>query len=113
MKKATSLRTVQSNSPSSLNDSPGWTFLTNHTHVLLCLYRDDGVRLREIAQRVGITERMVHRVVSELESAGYLSIRKEGRCNTYRLNTKLKLRHPLESHHSIGELLALLSAGLE
>lgn len=89
--------------------APGWTFLTNHTHVLLCLFRNPDERLRDVALAVGITERMVQRIVSELAEAGYLQITKEGRRNHYRVNARLRLRHPLESHHTIGELLTTLS----
>lgn len=87
----------------------GWTFLTNHTHVLLCLYGQPEIRLREVALLVGITERMVQKIVGELVAAGYLSIAKQGRCNRYQLHTQLRLRHPLEHQHTIGELLALLA----
>jgi DNA-binding MarR family transcriptional regulator len=86
----------------------GWTFLTNHTHILLCLYRDPESRIRDLADWVGITERMVQKILSELEAAGYISVEKVGRRNRYRLKTKLKLRHPLEAQHSIGEILAIL-----
>ena len=86
-----------------------WTFLTNHTHVLLCLYRQPDQRLRDVASSVGITERMVQRIVAELVQADYLKITKEGRCNRYTVNSKLRLRHPLEMQHTIGELLAMLS----
>lgn len=85
-----------------------WTFLTNHTHVLLCLYRQPDQRLRDVAQAVGITERMVQRIIAELSDAGYLRIQKEGRCNRYTINSKLRLRHPLEMQHTIGELLDVL-----
>jgi len=90
--------------------APAWTFLTNHTHVLLCLYGHPEIRLREVALMVGITERMVQKIVSELVEAGYLMIEKQGRCNTYRIKTQLRLRHPLESHQTIGELLNLLTS---
>ena len=90
--------------------SAGWTFLTNHTHVLLCLYRHPDQRLRDVATAVGITERMVPRVVAELVTAGYLKITKEGRCNRYAVNEGFRLRHPLEIHNTIGELLNLLSS---
>jgi hypothetical protein len=86
-----------------------WTFLSNHTHVLLCLYRQPDRRLRDVAAAVGITERMVQRIVAELAYAGYLQITKEGRCNRYTVNVELRLRHPLEMQHSIGELLTVLS----
>lgn len=87
-----------------------WTFLSNHAHVLLCLYRQPDRRLRDVAAAVGITERMVQRIVAELANAGYLQIIKEGRCNHYTVNMELRLRHPLEMQHSIGELLTVLSA---
>ena len=86
----------------------GWTFLTNHAHVLLCIHCDPTVRLREIAQLVGITERMVQKIVAELIAAGYLDARKEGRRNHYAVDPAQKLRHPLEAHHAVGELLRLL-----
>ncbi|MBS0260502.1 MAG: ArsR family transcriptional regulator [Planctomycetes bacterium] len=90
--------------------SLGWTFLTNHTHVLLCLYRRPDQRLRDVATSVGITERMVQRIVAELVDSGYLAIEKVGRCNRYSVNSDLQLRHPQEMHHTIGELLSVLSA---
>lgn len=62
-----------------------------------------------MAAAVGITERMVQRIVAELADAGYLRIMKEGRCNRYEVLGTLQLRHPLESRHTIGELLELLS----
>lgn len=95
----------------SLVASPaGWTFLTNHCHVLLCLYRQPDLRLRDIAAAVGITERMVQRIVAELEAAGYLKIDKRGRRNHYTIHLQRPLRHPLEMHYTIGDLLNLLSA---
>ena len=86
-----------------------WTFLTNHTHVLLCLYRRPDQRLRDVAIAVGITERMVQRIVAELADEGYLHIEKEGRCNRYQVTANLYLRHPLEMRQTIGELLEVLS----
>ncbi len=86
-----------------------WTFLTNHTHVLLCLYRQPDQRLRDVALAVGITERMVQRVVAELVDAGYLHIQKVGRRNQYTVMSDLQLRHSLEIQHTIGELLDVLS----
>jgi len=73
------------------------------------LYREPDQRLRDVALSVGITERMVQRIVSELVDAGYIQIIKEGRCNRYKIKPSLRLRHPLEGQHSIGDLLALLS----
>jgi DNA-binding Lrp family transcriptional regulator len=86
-----------------------WTFLTNHAHVLLCVAADPDVRLREVAARVGITERATQRIVAELEAAGYLSHEKVGRRNRYKVNVSLPLRHPLEDHLEIGALLRVLS----
>lgn len=89
---------------------PAWTFLTNHAHVLLCIAKDSDVRLRDIAERVGITERAAQRIVGELVEAGYVDRVKEGRRNSYRLNAERPLRHPLEEDHAIGEVLAVLAS---
>ncbi|GAA3345008.1 MarR family transcriptional regulator [Amorphoplanes nipponensis] len=85
-----------------------WTFLTNHAHVLLCVARDPGIRHRDLAERVGITERAVQRIVADLTEAGYLDSVREGRRNRYQLHPELPLRHPLERDHRIGEILAVL-----
>ena len=87
----------------------GWTFLTNHAHVLLSVFRNPDRRLRDVAVEVGITERMVQRIVMELVKAGYLKVSKEGRRNRYMVHSRLRLRHPLETQHTIGELLELLT----
>ena len=87
----------------------GWTFLTNHSHVLLCIAEDPDVLLREVAARVGITERATQRIVAELESAGYLSHEKVGRRNRYKIHRELPLRHPLEDHLEIGAILRVLT----
>jgi DNA-binding IclR family transcriptional regulator len=89
-------------------DQTPWTFLTNHAHVLWCIYRQPEIRLREIAELVGITERMVQKIVAELAAAGYVAIRKDGRRNVYELTVDRPLRHSLESHCSVGQLLDLL-----
>jgi len=82
--------------------------MTNHTHVLLCLYRTPEITLREVAVLVGITERMVQKIVAELVEQDYLEVTKVGRRNTYRVSVERNLRHPLESHRSIGDILQLL-----
>src|SRR3712207_5766339 len=87
-----------------------WTFLTNHAHVLLCIARDPGARLRDVADDVGITERAAQRIVGELVAAGYLEREREGRRNRYRVHRELPLRHPLEREHAIGEILAVLGS---
>ena len=86
-----------------------WTFLTNHAHVLVCVAENPSVRLRDIAEQVGITERAAQRIVGELEEAGYLERAREGRRNSYTLNTGMPLRHPLDSDHRISELLSTFS----
>ena len=83
----------------------GWTFLTNHCHVLVCLDRDPHMRLREIARLVGITERAVHRLIVELEEAGVLNKSRDGRRNHYEVNYGAPLRHPLEANRTLGDLL--------
>jgi DNA-binding MarR family transcriptional regulator len=86
----------------------GWTFLTNHAHVLFCIALDPDVRLRDVAARVGITERAVQRIVTDLESAGYLLVAKEGRRNRYTVRDDLPLRHPIERHRSVKALIDLV-----
>ena len=85
-----------------------WTFLTNHAHVLLAIEAEPDLRIRDLASRVGITERAVQRIVSELGAAGYLETVREGRRNRYRVHTDLPMRHPAEEHHRVGELLKVL-----
>jgi DNA-binding transcriptional ArsR family regulator len=85
-----------------------WTFLSNHGHVLVCLARDPEARLRDVAVAVGITERAVQKIVSDLEDAGVVERVREGRRNRYRLFLDQPLRHPIESHRSIGALLAMV-----
>jgi DNA-binding MarR family transcriptional regulator len=83
----------------------GWTFLTNHAHVLLCLAEEPDITLREVSARVGITERAVQRVVAELEEAGVLIREREGRRNHYTISRRVQLRHPVEAHRYVGELI--------
>lgn len=85
-----------------------WTFLTNHSHVLICLAEEPTARLRDIADRVGITERAVLRIVTELEEAGFLTRLKEGRRNCYEIHPDRALRHAIESHCSVRDLLDLV-----
>ena len=84
-----------------------WTFLTNHARVLSLIAQSPGIRLRDIADSIGITERAAQRIVAELEASGYLSHDKEGRRNRYHLQPHAHLRHPLERDIEIGELLDL------
>ena len=87
---------------------PAWTFLTNHAHVLLCIAREPEVRMRDVAQLVGITERAVQRIVAELEEAGYLERIRQGRRNRYQVRTDLPLRHPIERHERVSSLIDLV-----
>lgn len=87
---------------------PGWTFLTNHSHVLLCIAADPGIRGRDIAERVGITLRSAQGIVADLVEAGYLTRTKIGRRNQYEIHPDLPLRHPVEQDHQVAELLRLV-----
>ncbi len=87
-----------------------WTFLTNHSHVLLLLSRDPSLVLREVALQIGITERAVQRIIADLESGGIIEREKVGRQNHYRIRTDQPLRHGIvESRRTIGELLSLIN----
>ena len=85
-----------------------WTFLSNHAHVLLLLAKDSEIRLRDVAERVGITERAVQRIVADLEDGHYIEREKNGRRNRYILHPELPLRHPVEAHCTVANLLALI-----
>ena len=91
-----------------MNERPGWTFLSNHGHVLLCLATDPDARLRDIAERVGITERTAFGIIESLEQAGIVERHKVGRRNSYLINRDAPLRHQIEAHHSVGDLIDLL-----
>lgn len=86
----------------------GWTFLTNHAHVLVCIADEPDIRGRDIAERVGITERAAQSIVGDLVADGYVTRTREGRRNHYEVNPDAPLRHPLEQDHTIGELLVTL-----
>ncbi|HVG58163.1 MAG TPA: MarR family transcriptional regulator [Hyalangium sp.] len=85
-----------------------WTFLTHHAHVLLCLAMDPEVRMRNVAEMVGLSERAVQKIVADLEEGGYLTRSRTGRRNRYELHLHQTLRHPIERHWSVASLLALL-----
>jgi hypothetical protein len=85
-----------------------WGFLTNHALVLLCIARDPGVRLRDIAVSVGITERSAFGIVSDLAEAGYIVKEKGGRRNRYRVEADLPVPESAARRLAIGDLLALL-----
>lgn len=87
-----------------------WTFLSNHGKALLCIARDPGARLRDIAQTVAITERRAHDIVTDLASAGYVVKTKEGRRNRYTIQSHLPLPEGSGSNRTVGELLDLLAS---
>ncbi len=90
-----------------------WNFLTNHARVLLCIARDPGVRLREVAAGLGITERSAHAMVADLTAAGYVVKHKHGRRNRYQIQAHLPLPEPASPESAIGDVLALLMGGRE
>ena len=99
---------MQTKNTRSTEAPAGWTFLTNHTHILVVLSKEPSSRIRDLAEEVGITQRAVQRILAELIEEGVLKVRKDGRRNTYTINRRTRLRHPLESRHTIGELVDLL-----
>ena len=89
-------------------EASGWDFLTNHAHVLLCVAKDPGIRLRDIAAAVGITERGAHKILTELVDEGYVLRERHGRRNRYKVRPELPLRHPLVHDRKVGDLLKVL-----
>jgi predicted transcriptional regulator len=95
---------------STAGDGPrAWRFLTNHAQVLLCIAHDPGIRLREISEAVGITERAAHRIVAELDTAGYITRTRNGRRNNYTIQSHLPLPDPLAGGEKVGDLLSVLA----
>ena len=82
-----------------------WTFFSNHAYVLVCLAESPEATIREVGERVGITERSAQRIIAHLDSAGVLHREKHGRRNFYVIDTSAQLRHPLEQHCTVGTLL--------
>ena len=93
----------------SSENGKSWRFVTNHTQVLLCIARDPDVRLRDVAEMVGITERAVQRIVADLVESGFLQRERVGRRSRYVIDRGVEMRHPAQAGHDIGELLALLA----
>jgi len=85
-----------------------WSFLTNHARVLLCIAHDPGVRLRDIAAILGITERRAHGIITDLAEAGYVVKQKDGRRNRYEIQASLPLPEPGTREPAVGEVLAVL-----
>jgi DNA-binding IclR family transcriptional regulator len=90
-------------------DVAGWSFMTNHARVLLCIAHDPGVRLRDIAARTGVTERTAYGIVTDLAEAGYVVKHKDGRRNRYQIQAHLRLPETDSRESTIGEILALLT----
>ena len=93
---------------SSSPDRKTWRFVTNHTQVLLAIADDGDIRIRDIAARVGITERAAQRIVADLIAEGYVTRERNGRRNRYVVNATVKMRHPSQREQEIGGLLELL-----
>jgi len=89
-------------------EAGSWTFLSNHGHVLVCLVADPDARLRDIAERVGITERAVQQIVRDLEAAGYVTKQRIGRRNHYSVQRSGRFRHPVEEGLRVGEFVDLV-----
>jgi DNA-binding MarR family transcriptional regulator len=96
--------------PAAAGAGRGWTFLTNHGHLLLAIARDPTARLRDLANTVGVTERAAHAIVADLEAGGYLHRTRVGRRNHYTVNPAGRFRHPAEADRYIGDFLALFDA---
>ncbi|MEM6315439.1 MAG: helix-turn-helix domain-containing protein, partial [Planctomycetota bacterium] len=90
-------------------EKPGWTFLTNHAHVLLCLAQTPDARIRDLAEQVLITQRAVQNILADLQAAGVVTARREGRRNRYRISTRKALRHPVEAHRTVGDLVKFVT----
>ena len=94
---------------SSGQDGKPWRFVTSHTQVLLCLARNPEIRIRDVAQATGITERAAQRIIADLVEAGFVERKRVGRRNQYNVKTHRMMRHPLQEGYEIGELLDLLA----
>lgn len=103
---------VEKTAPKSVDaagkNKPAWTFLTNHSHVLLLIAHDPEMRMRDLAAQVGITERAVQRIIDELERGGYITVDKQGRRNRYEVVQGLHLRHPVEAQRTVGDLVRMV-----
>ena len=93
-----------------LTERPKWGFMSNHTHVLVCLHLDPEMRLSEISYRVGLTLRSVQKIIKELSEEDVISIEKIGRRNRYQINRDYRLRHPLVKQHTVGELIDVITS---
>ncbi|BAM05312.1 winged helix-turn-helix domain-containing protein [Phycisphaera mikurensis] len=88
--------------------APRFTFLTNHSHVLLLLAGEPALRVRDLAARVDVTERAVQKILADLVAVGVLTREREGRRNRYEVHPERSLRHPVESHRTVADLIAMV-----
>ena len=107
--QSTQKKTEKEKSSLSSKSTARWTFLTNHAHVLILLNREPDLVLREVASRIGITERAVQKIVHDLKEEGFLKLEKVGRQNHYKVLKSKPLRHAIEAHRKIGELLDFIN----
>ena len=103
------MKKMDTRQPVAESQARGWTFLTNHAHVLLCLAGGEALTARELGLMIGITERAIQVILADLTDGGYRIKKKIGRRNIYTVNRKGRLRHPLESHHTVGDLIDSLA----
>jgi DNA-binding MarR family transcriptional regulator len=103
------MSTRKTGKPANRTPKAAWTFLTNHSHVLICLARNPGWRVRDVAARVAITERAVLKILGDLETAGVLRRRRDGRRTRYQISPAAPLRHPVEAHRKVRHLLAMIA----
>jgi DNA-binding transcriptional ArsR family regulator len=106
---AAKLQAPAPQTPQPAQQKATWTFLTNHSHVLLLIARDPETRMRDLAEAVGITERAVQRIIDELREGGYLTITRQGRRNVYSVSGKPHLRHPVEAARTVGDLIHMVN----
>lgn len=93
-----------------VHDQPrGWTFLTNHARVLICIARNPEIRIRDIAETIGITERAAQIIIGDLETEEYLTRTRVGRRNAYEINPDRPFRHPAEADHDVQALVSLFT----
>ena len=90
-------------------NSTGWTFFSNYAIVLICVAEEPEIRLKDLAERVRITRRAVQRIIADLEEAGYVTRLREGRRNRYQVHMQLPLRHPMNAHCNVGDVLAMVN----
>ena len=100
------------NENNSISSGAAWTFLTNHSHVLICMVRNPVARVRDIAILVGITERAVQRIIADLEEAGVITRQRAGRRNEYEIHSERHLRHSVEAQYTVGDLLGIVAPTL-